>query len=47
LTGTKVGAAGSGDIVEPAVSFGGARRRSNQPSRERRIHLKIRLAFNP
>jgi hypothetical protein len=29
------------------VSFAGARRRSSQPSRERRTHLKTRLAFNP
>jgi len=46
-TGTKVCTASSGDILAGAVSFDGARRRSSQPSRERRSHLKIRLAFNP
>src|SRR5579864_6435604 len=47
FTGTKAGAIVSGDPAAPGFSFAAPRRRSRQPSRERRIHLKMRLAFSP
>src|SRR5579872_2981042 len=47
FTGTKAGAIVSGDPAAPSFSFVAPRRRSRQPSRERRIHLKMRLAFSP
>src|SRR5271155_5824330 len=47
FTGTKAGAIVSSDAATPGFSFAGPCRRSRQSSRERRIHLKTRLAFNP
>jgi hypothetical protein len=47
FTGTKADPPLSGGAATTGFSFAGSRRRSRHPSRERRIHLKMRLAFSP
>src|SRR3984957_18853442 len=47
FTGKKTNPPLSGGATTTGFSFAGSRRRSRQPSRERRIHLKTRLAFSP
>nr|CCD32264.1 Conserved hypothetical protein [Methylocystis sp. SC2] len=47
VTGTNAGASLASATAEASAFCAGARRRSSQPSRARRIHLKTRLAFRP
>jgi hypothetical protein len=47
FTGTKAGAIVSGDPAAPGFSFAAPRRRSRQPSQERRIHLKNEIGVQP